>query len=107
MKNIGELMKKAQMVQSQMNILQTKMERQEFEGSAGNGAVSVVMTGKGVPLKVKINPMVVDKEDVETLEDLVLLAMRDCHEKTEETMASEMERIQTSLGLPENFKMPF
>ncbi len=107
MRNIGELMKKAQMVQTQMNILQTKMEHQEFEGSAGNGAVCVVMTGKGVPVKVKINPSVVDKDDVETLEDLVLLAMRDCHEKTEETMASEMERIQTSLGLPKDFKMPF
>ncbi len=107
MKNIGELMKKAQMVQSQMNILQTKMERQEFEGVAGNGAVAVTMTGKGVPLKVIINPAVVDKDDVETLEDLVLLAIRDCREKTDEAMANEMERIQTSLGLPANFKMPF
>ncbi len=107
MKNIGDLMKKAQMVQSQMNILQAKMERQEFEGSAGNGAVSVTMTGKGVPLKISINPSIVDKDDVETLEDLVLLALRDCHDKTEETMASEMDRIQTSLGLPANFKMPF
>lgn len=107
MKNIGELMKKAQMVQSQMSILQTKMERQEFTGTAGNGAVSVTMTGKNVPMAVKINPAVVDKEDVETLEDLILLAIRDCHEKAEETMANEMERIQSSLGLPPNFKMPF
>lgn len=107
MRNIGELMKKAQMVQSQVNILQTKMEKQEFEGVAGNGAVKVVMTGKGVPLSVSINPSVVDKNDVETLEDLVLLAIRDCREKTDNTMASEMERIQSSLGLPAGFKLPF
>ncbi|MBE6455814.1 MAG: YbaB/EbfC family nucleoid-associated protein [Alphaproteobacteria bacterium] len=107
MKNIGELMKKAQMVQSQMNILQTKMEKQEFEGTAGNGAVKVVMTGKGLPISVSINPDVVDKNDVETLEDLVLLAIRDCRERTDDIIASEMERIQTSLGLPAGFKLPF
>ena len=107
MRNIGELMKKAQMVQSQVNILQTKMEKQEFEGVSGNGAVKVVMTGKGMPTSVSINPSIIDKEDVETLEDLVLLAIRDCREKTDSTMASEMERIQASLGLPAGFKLPF
>ena len=107
MRNIGDLMKKAQMVQSQMNILQAKMEKQEFEGSSGNGAVKVVMTGKGYPVHVKINPEIVDKNDVETLEDLVLLAVRDAREKADDTIASEMERIQTSLGLPSGFKLPF
>lgn len=107
MKNIGDLMKKAQQVQSQMNILQSKMEKQEFEGSAGNGAVKVVMTGKGFPVSVSINPVIVDKEDVETLEDLVLLAIRDCRETTDNAIAAEMERIQSSLGLPAGFKLPF
>ena len=107
MKNIGELMKKAQMVQTQMNILQTKMEKQEFEGTSGNGAVSVLMTGKGVPVKVSIQPSVVDKDDVETLEDLVMIAIMDSKNKADELMAKEMDRMQTSLGLPKDFKMPF
>lgn len=107
MRNIGDLMKKAQMVQSQMTILQSKMEKQEFEGVAANGAVKVVTTGKHVPLHVSINPEVVDKADVETLEDLVLVAVRNAYDKAEEAMSSEMERIQTSLGLPAGFKMPF
>ena len=107
MKNIGELMKKAQQVQTQMAALQTKMEHLEFTGESASGAVKITMTGKGVATSVKLNPSVVDKDDVETLEDLVLLALRDCHDRTEETMASEMDRIQTSLGLPKNFKMPF
>lgn len=107
MKNIGDLMKKAQMVQSQMNILQAKMEKQEFEGVAGNGAVKIVMTGKGYPVKVQINPAVIDKDDTETLEDLILLAVRDSREKSDETLAQEMEKIQSSLGLPAGFKLPF
>lgn len=107
MRNIGDLMKKAQMVQSQMTILQTKMEKQEFEGLAAGGAVKVVLTGKHVPVKVSIDSSVVDANDVETLEDLVLVAMRAAYENVDSTMASEMERIQSSLGLPSGFKMPF
>lgn len=107
MKNIGELMRKAQMVQSQMNILQTKLEQQEFEGVSGSGAVKITLTGKGYPVKVSIDASVVDKDDVETLEDLVLVALTDAKNKADETMAREVERMQTSLGLPKNFKLPF
>lgn len=107
MRNIGDLMKKAQMIQSQMTILQTKMEKQEFEGVSAGGAVKVTLTGKHVPVKVSIDPSVVDASDVETLEDLVLVAMRAAHENIDTSMATEMERIQSSLGLPSGFKMPF
>lgn len=107
MKNIGDLMKKAQLVQAQMGALQSKMERMEFEGVSGNGAVKVMMTGKGFPVSVKIEPSVVDKNDVETLEDLVLIAINDSKNKAEEMLNSEMERMQSSLGLPPDFKMPF
>ncbi len=107
MRNIGDLMKKAQMVQSQMTILQQKMEKQEFEGVAANGAVKVTITGKHMPVSVSINPSVVDPTDTETLEDLVLIAMRAAYENVDGTLATEMERIQSSLGLPAGFKMPF
>ncbi len=107
MRNIGELMKKAQMIQAQMGELQKKMEGEHFEGSAGGGAVSVVFTGKGDPVSVSLNKSVVDPEDVETLEDLLLVAMRDARAKTQEKMDAEMARIQSSLGLPAGMKLPF
>ena len=107
MKNIGELMLKAQKVQSQMNILQTKMESQEFEGVAGNGAVKIIMTGHGSPMKVSLDKSVVTPDDIETLEDLVMVALADARNKIDGYMAQEMERIQKSLGLPPGFKMPF
>ena len=105
MKNIGELMKKAQQVQTQVNILQTKMARQEFTGSAGNGLVSITLTGKGEATKVQIDPSALS--DVETLEDLVLVAINDAHTKSDSYQLSEMEKIQAGLGLPPDFKMPF
>ena len=107
MKNIGELMKKAQQVQTQMAALQTKMEHLEFTGESASGAVKITMTGKGVATSVKLNPSVVDKDDVETLEDLLLVAINDSKGKSEDFLNTEMEKMQASLGLPKDFKRPF
>ncbi len=107
MKNIAQLMQKAQQVQTQMNIVQNKLEKQEFVGESGNGAVKITMTGKGYPVKVAIESSVVDKGDIETLEDLVLIALKDAKSKSDDAMNKEMERMQASLGLPAGFKMPF
>ncbi len=107
MKNIGELMAKAQKVQSQMTILQAKLEQQEFSGEAANGAVKIVMTGKGLPVSVSVDKSVVDKDDVETLEDLILVALNEVRNNIDTHMAEEMEKMQASLGLPAGFKLPF
>jgi len=107
MRNIGDLMKKAQSVQTQMNILQNKMEMQEFTGEAAGGKVKITMTGKGVPVKVEIDPSLVNPDDVETLEDVLLVALKDVKEKTDTAMNEGMMKIQSSLGLPPGFKMPF
>ena len=105
MRNIGELMAKAHKVQSQMTILQSKMAEQEFEGSAANGAVSVVLTGKGNAVRVHVDKSVID--DAETLEDLLVVAINDSREKAENYLDTEMKKMQQSLGLPPDFKMPF
>jgi len=107
MKNIGELISKAQKVQSQMSILQAKMEQQEFSGEAANGAVKVVMTGKGVPVSIKLDKTIVDPSDVETLEDLLMVALKNVRDNIDGYMMSEMEKMQASLGLPPGFKLPF
>ena len=105
MKNIGELMAKAHKVQSQMTILQSKMAEQEFEGTAANGAVTVVLTGKGNAVRVHVDKSVV--EDTDTLEDLLVVAINDSREKSENYLNLEMQRMQQSLGLPPDFKLPF
>lgn len=105
MKNIGELMMKAQKVQSQMTILQTKMEEMTFEGQAGNGLVKVTLTGKGYGVKTEIGDSALS--DKETLEDLIVVAISDAREKADAYMAGEMEKMQKNLGLPPGFKMPF
>lgn len=105
MKNIGELMLKAQKVQSQMSILQTKMEEMTFEGQSANGLVKVTLTGKGYGVKVQIDDSVLN--DKETLEDLLTVAISESRNKADDYMVDEMEKMQKALGLPPGFKMPF
>ena len=105
MKNIGELMLKAQKVQSQMTILQTKMEELTFEGQASNGLVKVTLTGKGYGVKTQIDDSLL--KDKESLEDLITVAISDSRNKADEYMMAEMEKMQKNLGLPPGFKMPF
>ena len=107
MKNIGELMQKAQQVQTQVNILQTKMARQEFTGAAANGAVSVTLTGRGEATKVKVDASVVNPQDIETLEDLILVAINNAREAVEDANAKAFEGIKKNLDLPDNFELPF
>lgn len=105
MKNIGELMLKAQKVQSQMSILQTKMEGMTFDGQSGNGLVKITLTGRGYATKVQLDDSVLN--DKETLEDLIVVAISDAREKADNYMETEMEKMQNALGLPPGFKMPF
>ena len=105
MKNIGELMLKAQKVQSQMTILQSKMEELTFEGQAGNGLVKMTLTGKGYGVKAQIDDSLL--ADKESLEDLIVVAISDAREKADSYMMSEMEKMQKNLGLPPGFKLPF
>ncbi len=83
--NMQQLMKQAQKMQAQMLEAQTKLASTELTGTAGGGLVTATVTGAGEVLGVKIDVKAVDPEDIETLEDLVLAAIRDG-----QTQASEL-----------------
>ena len=107
MMDIMGMMKKAQAVQSQMTVVQNKMENTEFTGEDANGAVQVTMTGKFKATKIKLEPSVVDPADIETLEDLLLVAMNDAKQKADDATEKAFESIKKGLNLPDNFKLPF
>ena len=107
MKNIGDLIKKAQQVQVQMAAMNEKIGQQMFSGYSGNGAVVVDLTGKGEAKAVHLNESVVDKADIETLEDLLVVAFNNAKEKIELETNTQMQKLQADLGLPPNFKLPF
>src|SRR4051794_41583655 len=75
--NMQQLMKQAQQMQQQLMAAQQELATVEVEGSAGGGLVRATMTGGGELTAVTIAPEAVDPDDIETLQDLVVAAVRD------------------------------
>jgi len=98
-KGIGELMRQAQKLQTQMAKIQAEMAGKTVEGSAGGGMVTVVANGKQEVVSVKIDSEVVNQDDIEMLQDLVIAAVNDAIKKAQEMVTSEMSKVTGGLGL--------
>ncbi len=93
-------MQQAQKLQAQLLKAQAELANVKVEGSAGGGAVKVVMNGQQQVESVKISREVVNPEEVEMLEDLVLSAVRDAATKSQEAAAKQMSAITGGLKIP-------
>ena len=111
MKNLGNMLKQAQQMQSRMQEMQAKLESTEVEGASGGGMVKVRLTGKGDLRRVSIDPSLMNADEREVLEDLLVAAHADAKQKVEGMMAEEMQKATSGLnipgGLPGGFKLPF
>lgn len=97
--NMNQLMKQAQKIQSQMQEMQEELSHKTVEASSGGGMVTVIANGKQQILSIKIDPEVVDPEDVEMLEDLILAAVNEAHNRAQEMMTEEMSKITGGLNM--------
>ena len=107
MKNLGNMLKEAQKLQSRMAEVQAKLGEAELSGSAGGGLVSVTLSGKGEMRKVKIDPSLIDPNETEILEDLIVAAFNDAKAKVEAYVQEEMGKLTGGLNLPGGMKLPF
>ena len=103
---LGDMMKKAQEMQENMQKAQAEMATREVIGEAGGGMVSVVMRGTHEVNRITIDPSLVG-EDKEMLEDLVAAAVNDAVHKVEKTNQAAMQEMTAGLNLPPGFKLPF
>ena len=107
MKNLGNMLKQAQQMQSKMAEMQARLEAATMDGQAGAGMVKVTLSGKGELKKVSIDPSLMVAEDREVLEDLLLAAHADAKQKVEAMMAAEMQQATAGLPIPPGMKLPF
>ena len=96
--NMQQLMKQAQQMQKQLMAAQAELAETEVEGSAGGGLVSAKMTGSGELLSLTIDPKAVDPDDVETLQDLVVAAVRDAAHNAADLTQEKMGPLAGGLG---------
>ena len=107
MRNLGGMMKKVQEMQSQIEKMQNEIANRHFSATSGGGAVSVTITGKGRVISVSITEDVVNPKDIETLEDLIQLAVNNAKDEADKFLTSEMSKLTGGLPLPPGMKLPF
>ena len=94
------MMKQAQQMQKNMKTLQEQLEKHEIEGGASNGLVKVTMTCKHTVTAIKVDPSVVDASDIETLEDLLIVAFNDAATKVEAHTNAEVSKVTGGMKIP-------
>ncbi|MDQ7032538.1 MAG: YbaB/EbfC family nucleoid-associated protein [Desulfonauticus sp.] len=95
-----ELIKQAQMLQKKMQAMQEELKTKVVEASAGGGMVTVRATGGQEVVEIKIDPAVVNPDDVQMLEDLVLAAVNEALKKAQDMVKSEMAKLTGGLNIP-------
>ena len=104
-KSMGAMMKQAQKLQAKLARAQEELGTKEVEATSGGGMVTVRASGHQDILSVKINPEVVDPEDVEMLEDLVLAAIQQARQKAAGMAEAEMQKATAGL-IPPGMNIP-
>ena len=96
--DMAMIMQQAQKMQEQLIAAQAELAAAEVTGQAGNGLVQVTMTAAGDVRGVRIDPKVVDPDDVETLQDLVVGALHDAARAAQQLQAEKMGPLAGGLG---------
>ena len=94
------LLKQARQLQEQLARIQEELANETVTGLAGSGAVSVTLDGHGNLRSVKVDKAAVDPEDVETLEDLIAVAVNDATQKAQEASSKRMGALTGGLRIP-------
>ena len=100
MGDLGGLMKQAQKMQAELKRVQDDLKDRIVEGKAGGDAVIAYANGAQELMQLKINPDVVDPDDIEELEDLVVAAVRAAMAEARRMSDAETGRITGGMGLP-------
>lgn len=102
--NIQKMLQQAQQMQAKLAKTQAELAEKTVESSVGGGKITVTANGAGDVLSIKIDPAVVDPQDVEMLEDLVLAGVTQAIQDARKLAEGEMKKATGGLNLP---GMPF
>lgn len=96
-KKLMDMMKQAQGMQQKV---QDELKEKRVEGSAGGGMVNVTMNGQMDLLELKIDPSIVNPDEIAFLEDLVMAAVNDGAAQARDAMKDHMREMGSQFGLP-------
>ena len=96
----GGMMKRIQQMQEDMERIQAEVEASSYSASAGGGAVDAVVNGKHEVQSIRIDPDVVDPDDVEMLQDMIIVAVNEAIRKATDAMDKGIESTRNGLSIP-------
>jgi nucleoid-associated protein EbfC len=96
--DVQQLLQQAQRMQEQLISAQQNLADAEVTGTSGGGLVTATVTGAGELVSLDIDPSVVDPEDVETLSDLIVAAVRDANAQAQKMAAEQMGPLGQGIG---------
>ncbi len=99
-KMLGDLMRQAQKLQEEMMKAQEEAKKKTVEATAGGGMVTVVASGSGEIVSIKIEKDVVNPDDVDMLQDLILAATNEAIRRAQELVNSDMSKLTGGLNMP-------
>jgi DNA-binding YbaB/EbfC family protein len=99
-KGLGDMMKQAQKLQSKMMELQEELAGKTVEATAGGGMVTVVINGKQEIITLTIDPDVVDRQEIEMLQDLIIAAVNEGIRRAQQIWAEEMKKLTGGMSIP-------
>ena len=106
MMNIQGLMKQAQMMQKKMQETQTRLASEEREGSSGGGLVKITLNGRTEKKKISIDKSLAVADEVDVLEDLIMAAYNDAHQKIDAMQDEGMREATGGVNFG-GLKIPF
>lgn len=98
------LMRQAQEMQQKMQKIQEGLANQDYEGSAGGGMVTVVISGAGTAKKITIDPSLLNVDEKDILEDLLIAAFNDAKKKSDDSSNDSIRAATNGMPLPAGFK---
>lgn len=104
MTDFKQLLQMGQQMQARMGELQEQLGERTVSSSSGGGMVTATADGRGQVREIRIDPSVVDPEDVEMLEDLVLAAVSEVQQRAKDVYQEEMKKMAG--GMPMPFQLP-
>jgi DNA-binding YbaB/EbfC family protein len=100
MKGVGNLQKMLKQAKEMQDRIQRETAEMRVDGSSGGGMVTVTLDGNKNLISCVIDPEVVNKDDVDMLQDLIMAAFNDANTKVDEVLAEKLGALGAGLKIP-------
>jgi hypothetical protein len=100
MKDLGNLQKMLKQAKEMQDKLQRELADLRVEGTSGGGIVSLTLDGQKNLVAVRLEPEVINRDDIEMLQDLIVAAFNDAAAKVDEHLAQKLGALGGGLKIP-------